>query len=345
MRKFILPSAILLAALCAPAARAATANVSADTVISTALPTTNFGTRSNLPINATSTALLKFDLTSVPTGTASSLIGKAVLYVYVNRLNTSAAVSVFPVTTTWSELTVANVTKPTIGTTATTTATPATTGNYVGFDVTSLVTGWITTPANNFGLAISTTTADIQLDSKENDATGHAPFIDIQINTASAAAFAFSTAGRSEPGPTGPAGAPGPIGPIGPPAAPADFLYAYNTLGKSFTTALAFDNISTTGNSITQLSPSTFAINATGTYRFEYFADTSTCSLVIRKNSIAVPGTAATAHSFSGLLTLTAGDNISLASNSPDACTIPTPLAPNASTPPVATSFHLLKVQ
>ena len=335
----------LLATLLAPIfAQASTANVSADTVISTALIATNFGTRSNLPINSTTTALLKFDLTSVPTGTSSSQIGKAVLYVYVNRLNTSAAVSVFPVTTTWSELTVTSGTKPTIGTTATTTATPATTGNYVAFDVTSLVTGWITTPANNFGLALSTTTADLQLDSKENDATGHAPFIDIQINTASAAAFAATATLRGQPGPIGPTGTPGPQGPTGPPA-PANFLYAYNTLGKSFTTALPFDYISSTGASITQLSPAAFAINIAGTYRFEYFADASTCSLVIRKNNIAVPGTAATAHSFSGLLTLTAGDTISLASNSSDACAIPTPSAPNASTPPVATSFHLLKIQ
>ena len=343
---------VLAAALFAPlAARAATANVSADTTISTALTTTNFGTRSNLVINSTSTALLKFDFTSVPAGTPSSLITKAVLYVYVNRLNTSAAVSLYPVTTTWSELTVTNATKPTIGTTATTTATPATTGAYLAFDITSTVAAWITTPANNFGIALSTATADLQLDSKENDATGHSPFIDININTASAAAAApiGPPIALTVPGPTGPRGTPGPQGPIGPPT-PTDFLYAFNTSGKSFTTALPFDNISTTGSSITQVSPATFTINTSGTYRFDYFADNSPCSLVIRKNNLAIPGTAVATsnHSttFSGLLSLAAGDTISLAANSAEACAVPTPLSSTtAATAPVSTSFHLLRIK
>jgi hypothetical protein len=50
--------------------------------------------------------------------------------------------------------------------------TAATAGQYVTLDVTSLVQSWITTPASNFGFALSASAANVLLDSKENDETG-----------------------------------------------------------------------------------------------------------------------------------------------------------------------------
>jgi hypothetical protein len=54
---------------------------------------------------------------------------------------------------------------------------------YVTLDVTSLVQGWVTAPATNFGLALTSTAADVLLDSKENDETGHAASLDITITS------------------------------------------------------------------------------------------------------------------------------------------------------------------
>ena len=70
-------------------------------------------------------------------------------------------------------------------------------GAFVAVDVTSLVQGWISSPATNFGLALSAGTAMVQFDSKENDLTAHAPTLDVELVD------------------TGPTGATGPAGPRG----------------------------------------------------------------------------------------------------------------------------------
>jgi Collagen triple helix repeat (20 copies) len=78
--------------------------------------------------------------------------------------------------------------------------TASTAGQYVTLDVTSLVQNWITTPATNFGVALSSGTANLLLDSKENDETAHPATLDITITSTGA---------------QGPQGIPGPIGPQG----------------------------------------------------------------------------------------------------------------------------------
>ena len=70
------------AALAASSAYATEAVVSGDTYVSSSYPANNFGYQSNLHVDPTATALIVFDLSSVPSATASSQISKATLWLY-----------------------------------------------------------------------------------------------------------------------------------------------------------------------------------------------------------------------------------------------------------------------
>jgi hypothetical protein len=137
-----------------------------DASVSTARPSTNFGTLSNLYVGNGNTALLQFDLTTLPTGLTSVQIAHAA-------------------TSAWSESSVTSSTAPSPGASAGM-FTVSTAGQYVTLDVTSLVQGWVTTPATNFGFALSSGTANLLLDSKENDETAHPASLDITITSTGA---------------------------------------------------------------------------------------------------------------------------------------------------------------
>ena len=64
--------------------------------------------------------------------------------------------------------------------------------------------GWISGASANNGVALTAGSAAVQFDSKENDLTGHAAVLDVELASAGAT------------GATGPAGPQGPAGPAGP---------------------------------------------------------------------------------------------------------------------------------
>jgi hypothetical protein len=173
-----------------------------DASVNTARPSTNFGSLSNLYVGNGNTALLQFDLTTLPTGLTSGQIAHATLTVFVNRVNGIGLVTLAPATSAWSESSVTSATAPPLGVSAGM-FTASTAGQYVTLDVTSLVQGWVTTPATNFGLALSSGTANLLLDSKENDETAHPATLDITITSTGA------TGPQGPIGPQGPQGAPG----------------------------------------------------------------------------------------------------------------------------------------
>lgn len=201
--------AAFAAATCLPA-HASQSTLLADTYVSSARASTNYGALSNLYVNASGTALLRFDNSAVPTGTTSAEIGRATLRVYVNRVNTPGTLTVAPVGADWRESALTWQTLPPIGQAVDVEAVTDE-GQYVAFDVTALVKRWVDTPASNFGVAITATSTDVVLDSKENDTTAHPATLDVVF-----------AAGSGPPGPkgdtgiTGLTGAPGPAGPQGP---------------------------------------------------------------------------------------------------------------------------------
>jgi Collagen triple helix repeat (20 copies) len=221
-------TALIAATFTCSAAHATEVALTGDAHVSMTRSTTNFGTLANLYVGNGNTALLQFDLSTLPAGLTASQISHATLTVFVNRVNTGGTVSLSPVTSAWSESAVTYATIPAIGASVNG-FTAATAGQYVTLDVTSLVQGWVTAPATNFGLALTSTVANVLLDSKENDETGHAATLDITVTSMGATGAqgiqgAQGPAGvpgtpgvPGIPGVAGPAGAIGPAGPAGAP--------------------------------------------------------------------------------------------------------------------------------
>jgi len=200
--------------LCASGVASATqATLTGDSFVSTSRPSSNFGGLSNLYVGNGNTALLQFDLSSLPAGTTAGQIASATLRVYVNRIYTPGAVSMLPVASPWSESGVNSATAPTLG--AAVASFSITQGYiYVAVDVTALVKGWVGTPSSNDGIAITASGASVVLDSKENDQTGHPAQLDITLSGPHPAQLDITLSGPQ--GPAGPIGLSGPAGPAGP---------------------------------------------------------------------------------------------------------------------------------
>ncbi|HVG27903.1 MAG TPA: DNRLRE domain-containing protein, partial [Acidobacteriaceae bacterium] len=186
-------------------AEAVQATLVADAHVSSAQPSVNSGTLSNLNVGGGYTALVQFDLGVLPSGTTAAQITRATLRLYCNRADTPGNVTVGTVKAAWGEYSITYSTLPAMGTTlGSIQVTNA--GEYVTLDVTAAVQGWVTTPAGNNGLGLTASSAVLQFDSKENADTSHAPELEI----------ALAAGGSGSVGPAGPAGPQGPSGPQGP---------------------------------------------------------------------------------------------------------------------------------
>ncbi len=191
-------------------ARATEATLVGDTFLSPSRPTSNFGALSNLYVGNGNTALLQFNLSSLPAGTTASQIASATLRVYVNRVYAPGTITLHPISSAWNEMSATASAAPTLG------AASGTFGATQGYafyavDVTALVQGWVSTPSSNDGIALTSSAGSVVLDSKENDATGHPAQLDITL------AGPQGPQGLTGPvGPQGPVGATGLQGPIGP---------------------------------------------------------------------------------------------------------------------------------
>ena len=78
----------------------------ADAHVNSALPAVNSGAISNLNVGGGYTALLQFDLGTLPVGTTAAQVSRAVLRLYCNRMDTAGLVSVQPLSGAWGEYSV-----------------------------------------------------------------------------------------------------------------------------------------------------------------------------------------------------------------------------------------------
>lgn len=176
-------------------------SVSADGFVDTAYPNLNFGTASYLQVGGTAKTYLRFDLSNVPAAALSSPNTKVNLVLWVGRIGIAGTLDVAQAAAAWTEASLTASNQPgagaDIGPLSVSTA-----DQFVYLDVTSVVQGWLSTPATNFGLVISGTgSAVVFLDSKESVTTSHG------------ATLQFFDAGP--PGVTGAVGATGAIGATG----------------------------------------------------------------------------------------------------------------------------------
>ncbi|HEX2918195.1 MAG TPA: DNRLRE domain-containing protein, partial [Edaphobacter sp.] len=208
---------IVLAA--ATQAHAAEMTLVADAHVNSARPAANSGAISNLNVGAGYTTLLQFDLGSLPGGTTSGQISRATLRLYCNRVDVTGSVRLQTVASAWGEYSVTFATMPGFGSSALATIPVIQAGTYVSVDVTAVVQGWLTDPTSNNGIALTSSDAAVQFDSKENDLTGHAPELDVVLVSQGPVGPKGDTGAigpQGAPGSQGPAGAPGPAGPAGP---------------------------------------------------------------------------------------------------------------------------------
>ena len=206
---------LVLAAL---SAHADQATLLADTHLNAARPTVNSGGISNINLGAGYTGLLQFDLSLLP---PAPQVTRAVLRIYINRLDTAGLVTLQPVTSQWQESVVTAQTAPSL-------AAPiqifsvSQVNAFIAIDVTPQVQSWLANPSTNFGLALSAATAVLQIDSKENDLTAHPATLDITLATTGIpgpTGVQGPTGAAGIPGAAGLPGAngsPGPVGPTGP---------------------------------------------------------------------------------------------------------------------------------
>jgi hypothetical protein len=202
---------VLGAALACAPALALDAPLAADAHTSTALPANNFGSLQTLNVGGGATALLRFDLGTLPAGTTAAKLVKATLVLYVNRVGSPGAVDLHPVNGNWTEAGVTAASQPPAGGLSLLGVPVAMAGQFLALDVTAQVRSWITNPATNFGWAIAPASAApgtvVFFDSKENTATAHVARLDITLADQGA---------KGEPGPQGLQGLPGPRGEPGP---------------------------------------------------------------------------------------------------------------------------------
>jgi hypothetical protein len=153
---------------------------SADSYTNTVDPTTNYGSKTLLDVDAASQiTYIQFNLASIPT-TAS--ISQATLKLYVNAVTTGGSLNVDYVNGAWLESTIDSSNAPPLGTTIASqvSVTSAEKNQYILINVTSAVQAWLSGSETNNGIAlVANGTFNATFDSKENTTTSHAPELDI----------------------------------------------------------------------------------------------------------------------------------------------------------------------
>jgi len=211
-------------------ALSAQAPPSADTFVSSAYPTTNFGSVNSLTVGPGSTSYVQFNLATIPAG---ATVSKATLRLYVDLVVKPGKFDVFQVNNSWSERTLTYNTQPLpLGGSLTNGAgisiTTASWNQFLLIDITSLVQTWVNSPDSNKGVALMLTTGssgNFYFDAKESLLTGNGPELEIALTGTAGpqglqgAQGPQGTTGAQGPkgdtGATGPQGLQGPQGPQG----------------------------------------------------------------------------------------------------------------------------------
>ncbi len=198
----------------------AEARLAADAFVNASSVNTNYGANASLTVGGTGSrrSFLRFDLSTLPAGTLGASVAKANLIVYSDTAAVGSAFNVARVLTPWTEGAITNTLAPTIGAIEVTSVAASGT-TFISVDVTQLAKDWLNGTLTNNGLALlpSTGGTNIDLDSKENATTSHAPRLEIILIGPAGPQGLTGLAGPvGATGAIGPAGATGAIGPIGP---------------------------------------------------------------------------------------------------------------------------------
>jgi hypothetical protein len=215
-----------------------------DAYINSANPTGNFGTVAGMHVTSKDTAFVQFNLASLPSSVTSAQIEKATLILYANKVTSPGTVDLSVIDSPWSELTLTMANAPSLTPISGATAALTNSEEYITFDVTATVQGWLNAPAANDGFAIvansGTPGISVLFDTKESTTTSHAAQLEITLVN-SGAQGPEGPAGPAGPqgpqgatGPAGPQGSQGPTGPAGPNYPMSWNLFAGGLAGQSW---------------------------------------------------------------------------------------------------------------
>jgi hypothetical protein len=205
----------------------------------------------------TTKTYINFQLSSsLPPATAAANVSKATLKLFLSPgTNPSGAIDIYPVTSPWTESTLAT-SPPNLSSTAFATGVAVgKTDQFLVVDVTQLVQQWLEGSANgglnNDGIALlaDTSTTYAVFDSKESIFTSHEPRLEIVLVNS---------------GPQGAQGVPGPPGPPGP-GSVTQINSGPGLIGGPITTngALSLDTVFTNAIYAQLAAPNTFFGNQT----------------------------------------------------------------------------------
>jgi hypothetical protein len=197
-------------------------------------------------------ALLQFDLTVLPAGTTAGNVSKAVLTLFVNKVNAAGTVNISVANGGWTELGVTGNNTPAAGASVAGGVSVSTSGAYLYVDVTAALQSWLNGTTNSgFLILPNDGVVNIAFDSKESITTSHP------------AGLSITLASNGLTGATGPTGAGGPTGPNGSPGATGS-TGATGTTGFAGSTGLAGSTGPTGANGAAGGTGSTGATGAIG---------------------------------------------------------------------------------
>ena len=156
----------------------------ADTYVWSANPTYNNGTLTNLNVDSTKAAFIRFDLSALPPGTVPSHVKKATVSLYLNRFTTAGSLDITEITSPWAETTVTFNTAPSTGAVRGTVLV-STSAHWYTIDITDLVRTWVANPAANYGIRVSpsaSSSASAIFDAKESISTKHAAQLQLVLD-------------------------------------------------------------------------------------------------------------------------------------------------------------------
>ena len=153
---------------------------SGDSYTNSAAPTTNYGSKTLLDVDAASQiTYIQFDLGSIPSG---ANVSQATLKLFVNSVTTAGSFNVDYVTGSWSEGTIDFSNAPPLGTTiaGSVEVTAAEKNHYILINVTPALVAWLNGSEANNGIAlVANGSFNATFDSKENTTTSHAAELDV----------------------------------------------------------------------------------------------------------------------------------------------------------------------
>ena len=169
----------------APSVHADTLHATDDTYVKISAATLNAGNKTKLflrDVGDERHVYAKFDLATLPAGISGTDIDSATLRVYLSKVSTAGSIDLHVISAPWDESTVtagdALALAPSFATV------PVTDGDalsYLTIDVTTQLRDWVDGLVTNNGIALLPSGIKVEIDSKENKATGHPMEIEVAL--------------------------------------------------------------------------------------------------------------------------------------------------------------------